>query len=129
MTVDALIRAHQMQPHPFEGWWRQTARDVGEKREGLQLFSAMDEAGWHRMPAAMVYSLKDGGPVAISTSHDRRTAHADRLIRQGDSLPVAPGTLRALSCLGSFALLSVVLTPDCALTDRILMPDDWFPQG
>ncbi|MEM1380444.1 MAG: hypothetical protein AAGH41_07465 [Pseudomonadota bacterium] len=118
-----------MEPHPFEGWWRQTGRTLGAAREGLQLFAATDEAGWHRMPAETTYRLEEGGPVTLSLSFDQRTATARRLMQPGDALTVTPGTLRALACLGAAALVHIVLKPDCALTDRVLMPDDWFPQG
>ena len=129
MTPESLIVQHRLEPHPFEGWWRPTSRAPGEYLEGLQLFRAMDEAGWHRFPSAITYSLVEGGPMVISLSPDGCQAEARRLVAEGDSINVEQAALRALSCLGSVALLRLTIRPDCALTDRELMPDDWYPQG
>ncbi|MEO1041338.1 MAG: hypothetical protein AAFX52_03525 [Pseudomonadota bacterium] len=47
----------------------------------------------------------------------------------GQAVEISHGLARTLSCLGASVLFRVTLTPDAALTDRILMPDDWFPPG
>lgn len=122
-----MIRAHRLAPHPFEGWWREAVHRPGEKRQGLHLLGALDEVGWHRVPADVSYRLAEGGPVSITVSPDGRVARPYRLIRAGDSATVPWGQIQALTCLGSAALLVVTLTPDCALTERELMPDNWFP--
>lgn len=127
MTIGSLINAKGLASHPFEGHWRETEHVLGEKRCGQQLLSAMDEAGWHSYEAEVTYTLKEAGPVAISLSHNGVTAYGHRLIEVGDTLKVGPGVLRSISCLGAHALLEETFSPDIALTDRQLMPDNWFP--
>ncbi|GGY45135.1 hypothetical protein [Parvularcula lutaonensis] len=127
-SPEDLIRQHALLPHPFEGHWRETAHVKGIRREGLQLLTALDEAGWHGVEAEVSYTLEEGGPVALSLSSNRRTAYGYRLLTPGDAVKVGPAVLRAISCLGGHALLRLRLEPDVALTDRQLMPDDWYPQ-
>ncbi|MEM1409593.1 MAG: hypothetical protein AAGG79_02465 [Pseudomonadota bacterium] len=128
MSIEELIRRHGLEPHPFEGWWRETAHLKGQSREGLQLIGAADEAHWHRIDAQTTYRLEEKGPAVISLSRDGQTAAGHRLVAPGSTLTVEAGVLRALSCLGAAALLRITLKPDCRVTDRDLMPDDWFPK-
>ena len=93
----------------------------------MQLLTGIDEAGWHTLDAETSYTLMEGGPVAITLSHNGTSAYGHRLLAPSDSLKVGPGVLQATSCLGAFALLRVQLSPDAALTDRKLAPDDWVP--
>lgn len=128
MSAAKIIREHWLQPHPFEGYWRELRHEPGVCREGLQLFEATDEAGWHRIDAEVTYRLLDGGPLALSMSPDGHEARAERLTDIGQATTIAPGVLRAISCLGAYALMELTFRPDRALTDRELMPDDWFPE-
>lgn len=128
MSVADLIAEHRLEPHPFEGWWRQTRLLPGKERAGLHLLSGLDEVPWHGIGAEVSYTLLAGGPVSVSTSPDGQRAAAHRLVRPADQVRLAEGALHALSCLGPFALLEVTLRPDLPLTARHLMPDDWYPQ-
>lgn len=127
-SADDLIAEHRLEPHPFEGYWRETGHERGLWREGLQLLKAVDEASWHGIEAEVSYTLVEGGPVAISLSANRTTAYGHKLLAPGDAVKVGPGVLRAISCLGAFALMRLRVEPDAALTDRQLMPDDWYPK-
>ncbi|NRA29250.1 MAG: hypothetical protein HRU11_03230 [Parvularculaceae bacterium] len=129
MSLDPLIAKHRLSPHPFEGWWRALDESAGPTSEALQLLGALDEAGWHRFPAQVTYRLEEGGPVAITVSDDGEQASARRLVAVGDTLTVEPHEIRAVSCLGRAALLHLTVEPARPLTDRELMPDDWFPKG
>lgn len=127
MTLEEIIAARRLVPHPFEGYWRETAHVGGSHRMGEQLLCATDEAGWHSYEAEITYRLEVGGPVAITLSHDGVSAYGQRLLTPGDTLQVASGVLRTVSCLGRHAILVITFAPDAALTDRQFMPDNWYP--
>lgn len=129
MNLEALITQHRLSPHPFEGWWRPLEDDAACARQALQLLSALDDAGWHRFPTQVTYRLEEGGPVVISVSADGDKATANRLVTEGDTLTVEDHEIRAVSCLGRGALLHLSMEHARPLTDRELMPDNWFPGG
>ncbi|MEM9810139.1 MAG: cupin domain-containing protein [Pseudomonadota bacterium] len=128
MKSDDLITAHALRPHPFEGYWRETAHQSGQSREGLQLLMATDEAGWHQIRADVTFTLLEGGPIAMSLSGDGKTATGYHLTAPGQSFAIGPDIYRAIACLGAYALVSVSFSPDISISDRDLMPDDWYPK-
>lgn len=95
----------------------------------LQFLGASDEAHWHRIDADVTYTLKRGGPLSISVSCDGISASGHRLVARNDSLVVTGNAIRALSCLGAEALFQVDVPPGFSVSDRQLMPDNWYPKG
>ncbi|MEM0930328.1 MAG: hypothetical protein AAGI89_13660 [Pseudomonadota bacterium] len=108
---------------------REVAHVPGESREILQALHGAEEAAWHKIDVPVTYRLEEGGPLIISVSSDETYADSHRLIAPGHALMVEPGAARTLTCLGAAVLFHITLTPDIGLTDRRLMPDDWFPPG
>ena len=76
----------------------------------------------------MTLTLIEGGPVALSLSGDGQSATGYHLTTAGQSFTIGPDMYRAMSCLGAYALLKLSLSPDISVSDRDLMPDDWYPQ-
>ncbi len=102
---------------------------AGESRELLQALHGAEEAAWHKIDVPTTYSLEEGGPLIVSVSPDDVYADSHRLVAPGQAFTVEPGAARTLTCLGAFVLFRVTMAPDVSLTERVLMPDDWFPPG
>ena len=114
-------------PHPFEGAWREREHEPGFRRQIEQRLLATEEAAWHVIKAEVRYRLIEGGPVVVSVSPDGIEAHAYKLLRDGDGIAVLAGKARTISCLGAEATLSLTFSPDIPISQRDLLPDDWYP--
>ena len=131
-TAEEAAEAYRLSPDPVQGWSRQTDHVPGRLRAFLYLLSGTDFAGWHRVPAEPVWTHEDGGACALSRSPDGVTADAVHL---GASSGLArwtrvpEGHYQALEPMGAWSLLRATYVPDAKLTDRDLMPDDWFPRA
>ncbi|MEO1657357.1 MAG: hypothetical protein AAFR65_06515 [Pseudomonadota bacterium] len=101
----------------------------GESRTVLQALHGAEEAAWHKIDVKALYRLHEGGPLVVSVSPDDRYADCHRLVMPGQKVEVEAQAARTLTCLGAYVFFAITLTPDAGLTDRSLMPDDWYPPG
>ena len=119
-----------LRPDPFEGWSREVAHALGARREVLQLIEATAPVPWHRLNARVLYAWEEGGPLAVSRSADGVEASCVTLggvAGQPREAELPAGEVRTLEAVGAWSVVRMVIEPDLKLTDRALMPDDWFP--
>lgn len=131
-TAEEAAEAYRLAPDPVQGWSRQTDHVPGRLRAFLYLLSGTDFAGWHRVPAEVIWTYEDGGACALSRSPDGAKADAVHLGKAASLarwMRVPEGHYQALEPMGAWSLLRATYVPDAKLTDRVMMPDDWFPRG
>lgn len=129
-TVDNVIAAHDLKPHPFEGWSKELSRIPGTERHFLWLITAEMFIPWHRMPAECKWLVREGSNCAVSVSTDGEHASAS-VIGEGylPSLTLPAAAFQTLTAVGRWTLLEGILRPDIALTDREDQPDHWYPNA
>lgn len=127
-SIDQIVARLDLAPHPFEGWFRQTAHLPGQSRTFLLLITARTHVPWHRLPAHIHWTLKEGDRVVISHSMDGQQAEGTRLNLEDDPALLVPSkTYQTLECLGRWSLLEGRLGPDIPITERLHCPENWFP--
>ncbi|MBB4658284.1 cupin domain-containing protein [Parvularcula dongshanensis] len=132
MTPAEVAERHRLTEHPYEGWFRQTDHAEGRFRSFLYLLPAGVFAPWHRVPADVLWSYEDGGPLAVSTSPDGMQVGAAKLgpgAGFARSSWVRQGAYQTLEPVGEWTLLRGTLVPDVTMADREVTPDAWYPGG
>lgn len=127
-TLEALIAAHGLKPHPYDGWFSERPSPDGAARCWRRLLGLGDFVSWHQMAAARSFTLIEGGPLAISISKDGVGATSQPLsaARLGP-FSVPKDAYIALEPLGALALFDELVSADLAMTDARFMPESWAP--
>ena len=132
-----IIRMLGMKPHPEGGHYAETFRDIehgGRARSTAIYFllQAGEVSHWHHVDAVEVWLWHAGGPLALSMSHDGKSAHAIHLgpdLRAGQrpQAVVPAGSWQAAETLGAWTLVSCVVAPGFEFSGFTLAPPDWRP--
>lgn len=126
-ALAAAIAQHDLAPHPFEGFFRETEHEAGVARQLLWLLPGDAFVPWHALPAQADWALRDGAPVTLSLSEDGQYAAATTLHAGRPAVSAAAGTFLTLASVGSWSLFKLRLMPDISVSTRDHCPDDWVP--
>ena len=138
LTAAAVIRALALQDHPEGGHYRETWRDEpadGGRGVGtaiLFLLTLDELSDWHRVDADELWIWQGGAPLVVTTSPDGHDAEARHLgpdlgLRQSPQLLVPRGHWQTAVSLGSWTLVSCVVTPAFRFEGFEMAPAGWRP--
>ena len=138
MTADELAETLGMRPHPGGGRYVETWRgpDVGGRATGTAIYfllAAGERSHWHRVDADEVWLFHEGDPLAIEVALAAATGVARHVLGPGvadgerPQVVVPAGAWQAATPLGSWTLVSCVVTPGFEFEGFELAPDGWTP--
>jgi predicted cupin superfamily sugar epimerase len=139
MTVDEIIAALGLQPHPEGGHYVETFRDApgpdGRSRSTAIYFllRAGERSHWHRVDAVEIWHFHAGAPLLLSISEG-----AGRPIRRitlghgviAGQMPqgiVPPHHWQAAESLGEWTLVGCTVAPGFDFAGFELAPPGWTP--
>ena len=113
MTLNEIIAALDLQPHPEGGHYRETFRDTHEvngRSSGTAIYYALgigDCSAWHKVDAAEIWHWYAGAPLALTLSPNGHDAEAHRLgsrLEQGErpQIVVPAGWWQTAESLGEW---------------------------
>ena len=137
-TVEQIIAALGLAPHPEGGAFRETFRDAaathgrGASTAIYYLLRAGETSRWHRIDAAEIWHWYCGAPLLLSLSRDGR---AEEQIRLGNDVlagerpqAVVPGQAwQSARSLGAWTLVGCTVAPAFEFERFELAPIGWAP--
>ena len=121
MTVEAIIGALSLEPHPEGGFFRETFRDsrvINGRAASTAIYYllAKDQLShWHRIDASEVWHWYGGAPLALSLRQGERV-ETQRLgcnLLEGErpQLVVPAGVWQSAESLGEWTLAGCTVAP------------------
>ena len=136
MHADAIIRQHELAPHPEGGHYRETFRaSAAEGERGAvtsiyYLLKAGEVSAWHRIDAVEIWCYHAGDALELELSPDGITTTHHRLGMGGQAelqVVVPAGTWQSARSTGAWTLVGCVVAPAFEFTGFELAPPDWSP--
>lgn len=141
-TAKAMIEAHDLQPHPEGGFYRETFRSnitvqtaFGPRSAGtaiLYLLSGTDVSRFHRIDADEIWHFHEGCPLAIHSLLPEGAAKVDYLSPNNPQVVVKAGVWfgAELLSLQSYGLAGCTVSPGFEfsgfeLADRATLMAGW----
>jgi len=132
-TVDALIAALGLAPHPEGGWytetWRAEAPDGG-RPVGTAIYfllAAGQRSHWHRVDATEIWHHYAGAPLRLDIHPDTVTLGPDLAAGQRPQAVVPPGAWQAAETTGAWTLVGCTVSPGFTFDGFELAPPGWAP--
>jgi len=121
LTVEAIITALSLAPHPEGGFFRETFRDdrlINGRAASTAIYYLLAEgqrSHWHRIDASEIWHWYGGAPLALSLRMGERV-ETQRLgcnIFQGErpQLIVPAGVWQSAEPLGAWTLIGCTVAP------------------
>jgi predicted cupin superfamily sugar epimerase len=121
LTVEAIITALSLAPHPEGGFFRETFRDdrlINGRAASTAIYYLLAEgqrSHWHRIDASEIWHWYCGAPLALSLRVGERV-ETQRLgcnIFQGErpQLIVPAGVWQSAESLGAWTLIGCTVAP------------------
>jgi predicted cupin superfamily sugar epimerase len=126
-------------PHPEGGHYRETWRaeaTSGDRPTGtaiLYLLAGGERSAWHRVDAAEVWLFHGGDPLELCTANARDTPPVRHVLGaevvegQQPQVVVPAGTWQSARSLGSWTLVSCIVSPGFRFEGFELAPATWRP--
>jgi predicted cupin superfamily sugar epimerase len=139
-TAAGLIELLGLEPHPEGGHYRETYRHVapGGGRGSMTAIHYLLQAGemsrWHRLHSAdEIWIFNTGGVLELMLSPDGQGQEIHRLgldVARGErpQITIPRGCWQAASSLGTFTLVTCVVSPAFQFDDFELAPPGWAPR-
>lgn len=138
MTLQDIINALDLQPHPEGGYYRETFRDAQEvegRSVGTAIYCALgvgDCSAWHKVDAAEIWHWYAGAPLALTLSPNGHDAQAHRLgpnLMQGErpQVVVPKDWWQTAESLGEWTLVGCTVSPGFSFEGFEMAPPDWRP--
>ena len=136
MTANELAEALGMQPHPEGGRYVETWRGpvVGGRATGTAIYfllAAGERSHWHRIDADEIWLFHTGDPLAIEiaggSTVERHVLGISIARDERPQVVVPAGAWQSATPLGSWTLVSCVVTPGFVFEGFELAPDGWTP--
>lgn len=138
MTLQDIINALELQPHPEGGYYRETFRDAHEvegRSVGTAIYYALgvgDCSAWHKVDAAEIWHWYAGAPLALTLSPNGHDAQAHRLgpnLMQGErpQVVVPKDWWQTAESLGEWTLVGCTVSPGFSFEGFEMAPPDWRP--
>jgi len=138
VTPDEIIESLDLRPHPEGGQYVETwrgadgpdGRSVGTAI--YYLLRAGERSHWHRVDATELWLFHAGGPITIDVADDHGNAERTLLgpdIAGGErpQLVIAAGAWQTATPMGSWTLVSCIVTPGFEFEGFELAPAGWQP--
>ena len=138
MTLNDIITALDLAPHPEGGFYRETFRDqrqVEGRSAGTAIYYALgvgDCSAWHRVDAAETWHWYAGAPLALtlcSNGHDARAHRLGPNLLQGErpQIIVPAQCWQTAESLGEWTLVGCTVAPGFTFQGFELAPPNWRP--
>lgn len=121
MTVEAIVTALSLAPHPEGGYYRETFRDerqINERAASTAIYYLLgrgQRSRWHRIDASEIWHWYCGAPLSLSLRSGERVAMR-RLgcnILEGErpQAIVPAGVWQSAESLGAWTLVGCTVAP------------------
>jgi uncharacterized protein len=138
VTANELADALGMQPHPEGGRYVETWRgpDVGGRATETAIYfllAAGERSHWHRVDADEIWLFYAGDPLALEVAAaagatvERHVLGSAVANGERPQVVVPAGAWQSATPLGSWTLVSCVVTPGFVFEGFELAPDGWTP--
>ncbi len=138
-TAGTVIAKLGLEPHPEGGHYRETWRadtTVGDRAPAtafLYLLGAGERSAWHRVDADEVWLFHGGDPLELEVAADadstpaRHTLGTEVVEGEQPQVVVPAGAWQSARTLGSWTLVSCVVSPGFRFEGFELAPPTWEP--
>jgi len=139
-TAAGLIELLRLEPHPEGGHYRETYRDIpadggrGSMTAIHYLLQAGEVSRWHRLHTAdEIWIFNTGGALEVLLSPDGQSQEVHLLgmdVARGEQpqLTIPRGCWQSATSLGTFTLVTCVVTPAFQFDDFEMAPPGWAPR-
>ena len=135
-----LIDAHELQPHPEGGWYRETYRGPSNGGRATAtmihfLLEADQRSHWHRVDADELWLWHAGDPLALRVAEDEHAA-VETIVLGDANAPLWQGVVPTghwqaatpLPGLNGYVFISCIVAPGFEFDGFELAPSGWAPR-
>ena len=137
MTVDEIIAALELEPHPEGGWFRQTwiadAKD-GERPSGTSIYYLLGSDAqnlWHHVDADEIWHFHAGAPLVLRISETDAGPAAEHVLGtdlsngQRPQIIVPAHHWQSAKTLGDWTLVGCTVSPGFTFDGYVLEAPDF----